>query len=164
MKRKAYIAHTFSLRYYVRDKVVPTLIKMGIEPLNPFYKNDGTTVRLEVKLADDMEAKGIDPRQDKEWMQRVKRIKKKIVYNDIDMINECDMIIAFMNNWSGGTTCEIFYMGFVKEKPVFLVTTSYPDIYEHPWINLCCKKGKIVKSLNELVKALKEKYKCLKKN
>jgi len=159
MKVKSYLAHTFSLRHYIRDEVTPRLIEISIEPLNPFYKRDGSTARMEVKIADEMGVKGIDPRQAKEWMLRVKSKNKRIVATDLKMIDKADIIIAFMNSWSGGTTCEIFYMGCIKERPVYLVTENYPDIFLHPWMVYACRKGKIVKSLDELVKVLKRKYK-----
>jgi len=159
MKVKAYIAHTFGLRHYIRDEIMPKLIEIGIEPLNPFYKKDGTTSRIEVKIADEMKENGVNPRQAKEWMMKVKGKNKRIVLNDIKMINKSDIVIAFMNNWSGGTTCEIFYNGVVKEKPVYLVTENYPDIFLHPWMVYSCRRGKIVKNLDELIKVLKRKYK-----
>lgn len=157
-KTKTYLAHTFGLRHYVRDVVTPRLREIGMDTFNPFYKNDGTTVRPEVKIADEMAEKGIDPRQASDWMKRVKGKNKKIVKDDLRMIDKCDIVIAFMNEWSGGTTCECFFMGVMKERPVYLVTEKYPDIYEHPWMNYACKRGKIVKSLDELIKVLVRKY------
>lgn len=158
-KITAYIAHTFGLRHYVRDEVVSKLIEANINPLNPFYKLDGSVVRMEVKIADEMGTKGIEPRQAKEWMLKVKSKNKRIVVHDLKMIDKADIVIAFMNEWSGGTTCEIFYMGCIRERPVYLVTNNYVDIYLHPWMVYACRKGKIVNSLDELIKILKRKYK-----
>jgi len=159
MKIKAYIAHTFSLRHYIKDEVIPKLIELNIEPLNPFYKSNGNPSRIEVKIADEMNDKGIDPRQAKEWMLKVKSKNRWIVKHDISMIDKSDIVIAFMDNWSGGTTCEIFYMGVIKDRPVYLVTSKYPDIALHPWMVYATKRGKITKSLDELLNVLRRKYK-----
>jgi nucleoside 2-deoxyribosyltransferase len=114
---------------------------------------------MEVKIADEMNEKGVNPRKAKEWMLKVKRKKSYIVHRDLKMVDNADIVIAFMDNWSGGTTCEIFYMGVIKDRPVYLVTNNYPDIYLHPWMNYACRRGKIVKSLDELINVLKNKRK-----
>jgi nucleoside 2-deoxyribosyltransferase len=156
---KAYLAHTFGLRHYIRDEVTPKLVEIGIDVRNPFYNRDGSITRMEVKIADEMNEKGVNPRKAKEWMLKVKRKKSYIVHRDLKMVDNADIVIAFMDNWSGGTTCEIFYMGVIKDRPVYLVTNNYPDIYLHPWMNYACRRGKIVKSLDELINVLKNKRK-----
>ena len=154
--RSIYTAHTFSERHLIRDKLCPFLQKIGIETKNPFYNPDKTVRegRPEVEIADSME-KGIDPRDDITWMSRVQRKCEEIVSNDLKLIDASEGVVAYMQEWSGGTSCEIFYAGYVKQKPVFLISGN-SGIYKHPWMNEACKYGKIFRSLNAFKKFMLE--------
>ena len=140
-----YVAHTFVYRHFVKDKLCKFLHKIGIDTNNPFYLKDGSTVRPEVTLADKMEIEGIDPDTNKAWLNMIKQSSESIVTTDLQLIDKSDGIVAFMSSWSGGTTCEIFYTGFVRKKPVFLISNNI-SIYRHPWMMESCKYGKIFKS------------------
>jgi hypothetical protein len=158
MPKSIYTAHTFTERALVREKVCPFLQSLGIRTENPFYKPDGTVRdgRPEVEVADAMEA-SLDPRDNINWMKSVKRKSDDIVTNDLNLIDSVEGIVAYMMEWSGGTTCEIFYAGYVKKKPVFLIT-AHAGIFRHPWMVEACKYGKIFKSYRAFKRYMRESY------
>lgn len=139
-----YIAHTFSERHFVRDKLIPKLHDLGCDTLNPFYEPDGSWKdgRPEIKAAD---KGGMDAR----WAKIVKSRSVDIVETDLKLIRDADGIIAYMPEGSTGTTCEIWTCGGIFkwlekigypieefiDKPVFLITTS-SRLLMHPWINM----------------------------
>lgn len=157
--KSLYTAHTFTERKFVRDVICPFLQKIGLETENPFYNPDGTVRRgrPEVEIADQMEA-GIDPRDNVKWMKSVEKKSTGIVDKDLALIDKTEGIVAFMQQWSGGTTCEIFYAGRVQKKPVFLITGN-AGIYRHPWMVEACKHGgKIFKSFRAFKRYMRKKY------
>lgn len=147
-----YIAHTFSERHHVRDKIIPELQKLGIETVNPFYEKNGAWKenRPEVKLADEL---GRDAEAMEIFTSKIVSKHENIVETDLDLIRSVDGIIAFMPEGSTGTTCEIWTCGGIfkwlakrgyvmKEflgKQVFLVTTT-TRLFTHPWIQYACVK------------------------
>jgi len=154
--KSAYLAHTFEHRYYIRDTVQKAVEELGIFTRNPFYERDGSTKRAEVKMADEMVAKGLDPREAIKWSSMVQRKSRLIVTRDLKMIDKSDMVIAYLTDMTIGTICEIFYCGVIRERPVYLITQN-EKIRVHPWINHACRKGKIVSSLEELIPILKKR-------
>lgn len=150
----AYLSHTFGLRVYVRDIVMPAILKIGIETKNPFYDQEGRCSREHIKFADKIESKGMDPTQVAAWWKTLSRLNKSIVNGDLGLIDSCDITIANMEDISIGTTSEIFYSGSVRKIPVFLLSQK-KQVREHPWIIYACSKGKIVETLPELLKALR---------
>lgn len=164
---KAYLAHTFKHRKFVKDNLTSRVNAIGIQTRNPFYEPDGTTKRKEVALADSAEIQGLSTSDiaknakgdaDKEkWMRMVRCNSRKIVTRDLRFIDNTDFTIAYLTDISVGTTSEIFYTGVIKRRPVYLLTDN-PEVYEHPWIIYACKYGKICKTIDELVKILERKY------
>lgn len=153
-----YTAHTWSHRVIIRDDICPFLNGIGIETRNPFYETNGITTRPEVRLGDDLETKGVDIWTNTEWVRSVKRLNKTIVQRDLNHIDNSDATAAYMLNWSGGTTCEIFYSGYVHKKPVFLITTNL-KIFGHPWMIDACRYGKIFKSLESFKRYMRRNHK-----
>jgi len=159
MTKSLYTAHTFSLRELIRDDIVPFLHSIGIRTRNPFYDENGIAHRTEVRMADELQSKGINPATDENWWKLVKSESVNIVERDISWIDECDGIVALMQEWSGGTVCEIFYTGYICKKPVFLITSN-PAIFKHPWMIESCKYGgKIFKTLHSFKKWMRKRYK-----
>jgi len=168
---KAYLAHTFKHRKFVKDILTVRVNALGIQTRNPFYEPDGSTKRKEVTLADKAEIDGLstsdiakqaekteDVNADvKRWIRMIRCNSKRIVQRDLSMIDRTDFTIAYLSDISAGTTCEIFYTGTIKRRPVYLLTNS-PEVYEHPWIIYACRYGKICKTIEELIGALKRKY------
>jgi hypothetical protein len=167
---KAYLAHTFKHRKFVKEVLTIRVNAIGIETRNPFYEPDGTTKRKEVELADKAEIQGMstsdiakasqeddNKKELNKWITMVRHNDKKIVRRDLAFIDRTDFTIAYMTDISAGTTCEIFYTGIIKKRPVFLLTDSI-EVSMHPWISYACRNGKICKTVDELLKSLKRKY------
>lgn len=166
---RAYLAHTFKHRKYVKEKLTPFVNAIGIETRNPFYEQDGSTKRKEVELADKAEIQGLstsdiarqaisqDDKEKQKWIRMVRANSSRIVPRDLHFINTTDFTIAYLTDISCGTVNEIFYTGVIKRRPVFLLTNN-PEVYEHPWIIYSCRFGKICKTEEELKQALKRKY------
>jgi nucleoside 2-deoxyribosyltransferase len=164
---KAYLAHTFKHRKFIKEVLTPKINALGIKTKNPFYETDGTTKRKEVALADQTDCQGLSTSdiakqspQDKEkekWIQMVRANNKLIVQRDLHFINTTDLTIAYLTEISAGTCCEIFWTGVVKKRAVFLLTDN-PEVFMHPWIIYSCRKGKICKTMDELLRALKRRY------
>jgi len=151
---RAYIGHTFTIRHYVKDEIIPKLMEIGIETINPFYNKDGTTNREEVQIADELDKEGINPRDTRRWVNMVRKRNINIVESDLQMIDQSDVLIAILNDWSCGTIMEIAYMGIFKQKPVYVITQNQ-YISSHPWILYATRNGKVVKTIEELVKLLR---------
>lgn len=167
---RAYIAHTFKHRFYVRDKLTPKIHALGIATKNPFYEPDGTTLREEVRIADEADIQGLGERPSngyseiattkeakEKWIRMIRSRSKKIVPRDLGFIDTTDLTIAYMTDVSIGTTDEIFYSGVMKRRPVFLLTDNL-EVSSHPWILHSCRFGKVCRTEGELIKALKRKY------
>lgn len=172
---KCYIAHTFKHRFYVRDKLTPKIHALGISTKNPFYEPDGTTLREEVRIADDADINGLSTsdiakevsngyskiskkgKEKEKWIRMVRSRSKMIVPRDLHFIDSTDFTVAYMSDISAGTTCEMFYTGVIKRRPVFLLTNN-PEVFEHPWIIHSCRYGKVCNTEEDLIKALKRKY------
>jgi len=156
--KSVYTAHTWVHRVIIRDEICPFLQSIGIQTKNPFYGADGIATRTEVKLGDRLETEGVDLWTRAEWISALKKLNKTIVKRDIEFIDSTDAAVAFMQEWSGGTTCEIFYTGHVCHKPVFLITTNL-KIFGHPWmIEACSHGGKIFKSLQSFKRYMRKNY------
>ena len=118
---KAYLAHTFKHRQFIRDVLTPKVNAVGIRTRNPFYETDGSTKRPEVELADKADIQGMstsdiakEADQDKEkekWIRMVRLNNKHIVQRDLHFINQTDITIAYLTEISAGTCCEIFWTG-----------------------------------------------------
>ena len=74
----------------------------------------------------------------KEWYEkRDLETAMKIIRKDLDLINECDIVLTFLpdtvfddkQNTTIGTAMEIFYASYILHKPVFALTP-----FTHPWL------------------------------
>lgn len=128
---KIYLAHNFGKRYYVRDTIQPIVEEMypEHEVQNPFMREGGENQGL-------FET---DTTSEKELIEETDlEVDKRdafIVNNDIKHLEECDMLVAYIENASVGTSSEIFYNSYILEKPTILIFPSKIDLYYHPWLN-----------------------------
>jgi hypothetical protein len=173
LKPKFYIAHTFGERVTVRDELIPKLQKIGIITDNPFYNPDGSwkDSRPEVRLADELTSKGLNAEEIHEFTKKVRSNYENIVDTDLDMILDADGIIAYMQETSTGTTCEMWTCGGVFQwlakkdmiphryleaflnKPVYLISRSSRFQF-HPWIRYATVR--VFKTQGGLVNHLKK--------
>ena len=153
---RAYLAHTFVHRKYIRDVLTLKIHALGIDTKNPFYEQDGTSKWKHIRLADERESRG----EKFNYVDVIKlaQIKSKsIVTRDLKYIDHTDFTIAYLTDLSKGTSDEIFYTGVIKRRPVFLLCDN-PAICNHPWIVYECRFGKICKTEDELLRVLKRRY------
>ena len=162
---RAYVAHTFGHRKYVKEVLIPKINALGILTKNPFYEPDGTTKRAEILLADKINVKGTNrranhgfEREREQWIEMCRKERAKIVDRDLGYIDHTDFTIAYMTDISAGTTSEIFYTGVIKRRPVFLLSPN-KSIRDHPWLIYGCRFGKVCATEEELLSILKRKYK-----
>lgn len=84
----------------------------------------------------------------KEWRKKGDSLTAhKIVEKDIQLINETDVVLAYLPCESIGVSMEIFYASYCLGKPVIVFTHFY-----HPW--LLSFSAYVVKNLDELKEAL----------
>lgn len=142
-----YIAHTFSLRFWVRDVLCPELHRIGVKTINPFYNPDGSfrKDRPEVKLLDEGKMTHKDIPEE---------VRETIVPKDLMRIRKGKSgIIAVLKQPSVGTCMEIFYCSNNLKRNVYLITENNKLFY-HPWLMYYCRK--IFKSRKALYAYLKE--------
>ena len=130
MTKKAYLAHNFNSRFHVRDVITPILEKMfpNVEFMNPFMREGRENQGLYER--DDLTEKGVSRKM------HVNDIRPSdIVENDLKELRECDMLIAFIENASVGTSMEILYNSHLLDNETILVFQSRIDLFYHPFLN-----------------------------
>lgn len=151
---RAYLAHTFKHRKFVKEVLTPRINALGILTRNPFYEPDGSTKRKEITFADNFTG---EETENERLIRMIRSGNKIIVPRDLGYVDRTDFTIAYMTDISAGTTSEIFYTGVIKRRPVFLLTDN-DLVSNHPWIIYSCRRGKICKTLDELIRVLKKRY------
>lgn len=93
----------------------------------------------------------LDPLR-RDYRGNVKGNEEIIVNNDLDDIDDADIILA--NCWKPGwgTPMEIFYVGFLTNKPVLSVVPDVDNV--SPWLTYF--SNKLYESLAEAVKDIQE--------
>ncbi len=121
---KLYLAHPTHSRKKVRELELKIEEKFGIELVNPFY---------------DINAKEVSFVDKGEWNPFDIRVPVSVVDTDINGIDECNGVLAIIdNNIAMGLFMEIFY---AKEhyKPVIAICTNQ-KLQTHPWLRYCADK------------------------
>ena len=134
---KIYLAHPFLTRKIIREWQLQT--KTNHELINPFYGGKNSEVAA-LKLIDsgEVEAKDII-------------CPPSVVDEDIDLIADCDILIAYVDgSTTYGTSMEIVYARFMYKKIWIVAENGYEN---HPW--LVYHASRIFKSLDECREALK---------
>ena len=114
---KGYLAHPFDTRHWVRCWELEFETGTGVELVNPFY---------------DLTRADIDP-IDAGRVERYEHlIASDIVGRDVDCIEACDFVVAFVTgDLSYGTIMEIVY-AFINGIPVYIICTNGHE--DHPWL------------------------------
>jgi hypothetical protein len=154
---RAYLAHTFKHRQYIRDFLTPKIHALGISTRNPFYEPDGSTRQSHIARADEYEKQTGMPADYQKVCKEVNQSAQTIVKRDLRYIDHSDLTIAYMTDLSKGTSDEVFYSGVIKRRPVFLLCTDV-RLCLHPWLVYECRFGKICHTEEELIKELRKRY------
>ena len=133
-QKKLYLAHSFNTRFKVKDEITPLIQEMypDYEIENPFlregrenqaiFEYEGNSEK-ELALERDKSNYDLDQRN------------KEIVEEDIRQLEECDILVCYVENLSIGAPCEVFYNSYILKKPTILVYPTKSDLYYHPWLN-----------------------------
>lgn len=126
---KVYLSGTiaclsFEEANYWRSEVTEKLRDFGIQTLNPLRG------RMFVNSDDEV----LDPNE--------------VVQRDLGDLRACDMVLAFVESLSIGTSMEIWQTYAVEKKPVILVSNNR-NVTEHPWMRVTCTK--MFRTLDEAI-------------
>jgi len=139
---KYYLAHSTIDKDFVKEEIEPKLKKV-MEVINPFDYEHWEVVHK----------KFIEEDSDK-----LRELANDVVLTDLEHINECDGVIAYVNSPSIGTFMEVFYAARgrivedIVDKEVYLICPSKVH-RTHPWL-LHFSDG-IFKNVDELIKEVK---------
>jgi len=122
-KLTLYVAHALSYRKEVKAMTEKLEKDYYVKFVNPFYR----TTRVEIEQLDALKTAEEKEQCKKSWSLDE---CKAIVKMDLEMIDECDGIIAFLTKGILGTACELQYAR-TTNKQIFTIT----EIYNlHPWV------------------------------
>ncbi|MEM1550381.1 MAG: nucleoside 2-deoxyribosyltransferase [Candidatus Bathyarchaeia archaeon] len=115
-----------------RDRINALLMKYGYEPIDP-WKREMILYRV---------------RLDSDWWSRVP--PREFIKRDLEDIDRCDALIAYLPRLSAGTCMELFYAKIRDKKTITICKIRNPS----PWI--IEHSDMIIKNFKELEKLLKE--------
>jgi len=128
---KLYLAHNFGSRFKVDEQVTPIVAEMypKHEIINPFKDgsrhNEGLFETTSNSEKDHLQSfKGNTDQRDKILVER-----------DLAHIDECNLLVAYIERISAGTAMEIFYAKHVRKIQVHLIFDTDIDLYYHPFLN-----------------------------
>ncbi|MEM0050034.1 MAG: nucleoside 2-deoxyribosyltransferase [Candidatus Bathyarchaeia archaeon] len=115
-----------------RDRISSLLVKYGYEPVDPWRRE---RILYQAPL-------------DSDWWSRVP--PREFIRRDLEDIDRCDALIAYLPKLSAGTCMELFYAKMRGKKTITIckIRNPSPWIIEHSDI--------IVKSFKDLERILKE--------
>jgi len=132
--KKAFISgpiHEMEKKQSYRDKISSLLIKYGYEPIDP-WKREKVLYR--------------EPAE--EWWNNVS--PRDFIRRDLEDIDRCDVLIAYLPKLSAGTCMELFYAKLKGKKTVTICGINNPS----PWI--IEHSDVIIRSLKEFEDVLRK--------
>jgi nucleoside 2-deoxyribosyltransferase len=132
--KKAFISgpiHGMEKKQSYRDKISSILIKYGYEPIDP-WKREKVLYR--------------EPAE--EWWNNVS--PRDFIRRDLEDIDRCDVLIAYLPKLSAGTCMELFYAKLKGKKTVTICGINNPS----PWI--IEHSDVIIRSLKEFEDVLRK--------
>jgi len=119
---KIYLSHPLGLRHEIKEWAKELEEELHVRIYNPVY-NVRARKRIDISL--------FDRGKLKPYSVEEKRKSEEIVERNLEAIRNCDVIIAVLPYPSMGITMEIFYSGYVLQKPTLVLTY----LRGHPWLN-----------------------------
>jgi len=138
MKRKAFISgpiQGMETKQSYREIIRQICIRCGYEPVDPWQRE-----------------KVIYKAAEPGWWEKVPAVD--FVRRDLEDIEKCDILIAYMPRLSAGTCMELFYAKMRGKKTICICKLKNPS----PWIII--HSDKILKGIRELESALKTITPC----
>jgi len=136
MKRKAFISgpiQGIETRQSYRNVIRQICIRCGYEPLDPWQREK-------------VIYKGTKP----DWWMKVPATD--FIKRDLEDIEKCDILIAYLPRLSAGTCMELFYAKLKGKKTICICQIENPS----PWIMF--HSDIILKSIEELGDVLKRDF------
>lgn len=133
MKLKAFISgpiQGMEAKQSYREEISRICVRCGYEPVDPWqrekviYREEEPSLREKAVLAD-------------------------LIRRDLEDIEKCDVVIAYLPKLSAGTCMELFYAKMKGKKTICICKLKNPS----PWIIVHCDV--ILKKIKELENALK---------
>jgi len=122
MRLKIYLSHPPDLRREIREWVKELEKRLHVRIWIPFH-----TEARDIAL--------LERRKLRPYSKEEIRKSKKIVEANLKAIKKCDVLIAVLPYPSIGVTMEIFYSGYVLQKPTLVLTY----MKSHPWLNVVAR-------------------------
>lgn len=119
---KIYLSHPPSLRHEIKEWTKELEEKLHVRIYNPFY-DARARKRMDIAL--------FDRGKLKQYSVEEKRKSERIVERNLEAIKNCDLLIGVLPYLSVGTIMEIFYSGYVLQKPTLVLTY----LKGHPWLD-----------------------------
>jgi len=137
MRLKIYLSHPPDLRREIREWTKELEKSLHVKIWIPFH-----TEARDIAL---LERRKLKPHSNEE-----RRKSKKIVEANLKAIRSCDVLIAVLPYPSIGVIMEIFYSGYVLQKPTLVLTY----MKSHPWLNTVARiyntRERIVKEIRRI--------------
>ncbi|MFB0567365.1 MAG: nucleoside 2-deoxyribosyltransferase [Candidatus Bathyarchaeia archaeon] len=115
---KIYLSHPLGLRREIREWTRELEKSLHVRIWIPFHKEARDVALLE-------------RRKLKPYSKEERRKSEKIVEANLKAIRNCDVLIALLPYPSIGVIMEVFYSGYVLQKPTLVLTY----MKSHPWLN-----------------------------
>lgn len=119
---KIYLSHPLGLRHEIKEWTKELEEKLHVRIHNPFY-DARARKRIDITL--------FDRGKLKPYSVEEKRKSEKMVERDLEAIRNCDVLIGVLPYLSIDIIMEIFYSGYVLQKPTLVLTY----LKGHPWLN-----------------------------
>ena len=119
---KIYLSHPLGLRHEIKEWTKELEEKLHVRIHNPFY-DARARKRIDITL--------FDRGKLKPYSVEEKRKSEKMVERDLEAIRNCDVLIGVLPYLSIDIIMEIFYSGYVLQKPTLVLTY----LKGHPWLD-----------------------------
>lgn len=146
--KKFYLAHPFGSREQLREWELKVEEKLCVEIVNPFYDVERPDKKVIEEKGTNLDT--IASRSDRYNLSD--KECKKLVERDIELIKDCDYVIAIIDgSLSYGTIQEMVYAD-LHGKPLYAVVSNGHN--GHPWLRY--HASLVFEDLDELYKYIKQ--------
>jgi len=143
MKRRLriYLSHPPGLRHEIREWINELEKRLHVRIHNPFYdKKTRTNITL------------LNRGTIKPYSTIEKRKSEKMVEINLKEIKNCDILLAVLPYPSIGTIMEVFYSGYILQKPTLVLTY----MKGHPWLNTVARIYNTRKGIVNEIRRIKD--------
>jgi len=139
MRLKIYLSHPPGLRREIREWIIELEKRLHVRIWIPFQMEKGDI--------DLLEGGNLKPYSEEEM-----RKGKIIVEANLKAIRNCDVLIALLPYPSIGVVMEIFYSGYVLQKPTLVLTY----MKSHPWLNTVARIYNTKEGIENEIRKIKD--------